>query len=396
MGKNGSFVTIQGARKTHRGRLLDIADRILSTEPPGNVHQVLAAILETGLVINAHVVARKPNDLIIRVEDSLKIKSVEITGNKLLPVELILSAISSRQHKILNYQILKTDIESIENIYVANGAVKPIIRVNRWKIGKDYVALRYKVIEKNNSSADEVIERTEARKPKSIKRENTTTVIPLHAAKRNGAGPAASPSERHQRTVRETPSINGTAQSDAEAIKNAETINAIAVSTDAVEEQIKAYSSAWTGNFNAEDQLRTIRAIAPKAISEIENLVYQVESYRFNDDETENCLNVLRSLHEDLGILINIIEAKKQKPILKRIARKNDKVRRLILSGAKIGLVSPALTIGISHMLSAITGVPIDSTMVSTVFATMVAMPVVENQIFEKSRKTTNNAPTHT
>jgi hypothetical protein len=116
-------------------------------------------------------------------------------------------------------------------------------------------------------------------------------------------------------------------------------------------------------------------------MSEIDNLVQTVEGFRFNDEETQKALELLRSLHSDLGLLIEAVESNQASGILDRIGRKNEKIRGLVASGAKIAVVAPALTIGISHFLSALTGVPLDSTMVSTVFGSMVAMPFVERAV---------------
>lgn len=388
MNKQRSSVTIQGAAKKHRSRLSHIAHRILGAEPPGSVEQVLTAILESGLVISAHVVARKPNDLIIRVENCLKIKSVEVTGNKIISSESILNVISSSPNKILNYQMLKNDIENIHSLYSSKKLNNPTIRVNRKKVGSDFVAIRYKLkeyeeIDRKNQS-EKKYRKNKTKRPSKL---SNSTVLGKFKTKDidsdilNGSFELGLSKE----IVNEGHILNNNSTNTNHSKISYDTESRF--SYDNVESNIKAYSSSWTGNFSPYDQLRTIKAVAPKVIDEIQILIDKVELYRFNDPQTEDCLHILKSLHNDLGILINTLEAKSQKPILTRIARKNEKLRSLLMSGAKIGIVSPALTIGISHMLSAITGVPIDSTMVSTVFATMVAMPVVESQIAGKYGK---------
>lgn len=134
----------------------------------------------------------------------------------------------------------------------------------------------------------------------------------------------------------------------------------------------------WTGRPTLRDRLIVARSAAPLLVIELDTLIAVVEGERLNDMETAQALDVLKALHRDLGALINELDSRAGEKLLSDIAQKHANLISLIKRGAKIGVVAPALTIGISHLLAGLTGAAIDSTMVSTIFASIVAMPLVE------------------
>jgi hypothetical protein len=52
---------------------------------------------------------------------------------------------------------------------------------------------------------------------------------------------------------------------------------------------------------------------------------------------------------------------------------------RYMGEGAKLAIVAPAMTYGIMHILAWITGVPVDSTLVSAVFGTIVGADALKS-----------------
>src|SRR3546814_7020185 len=55
------------------------------------------------------------------------------------------------------------------------------------------------------------------------------------------------------------------------------------------------------------------------------------------------------------------------------------KLVHYVHGGAKLMVVAPAMTLGIMHLLSWLSGVPVDSTMVSSVFGTIVAADTLKS-----------------
>ena len=55
------------------------------------------------------------------------------------------------------------------------------------------------------------------------------------------------------------------------------------------------------------------------------------------------------------------------------------KLVHYVKEGAKLALVAPTMTFGIMHLLSWLTGVEVDSTLVSSVFGTIVAADALKS-----------------
>ena len=71
--------------------------------------------------------------------------------------------------------------------------------------------------------------------------------------------------------------------------------------------------------------------------------------------------------------------------ILAQIEQHRDKLTQLVKRGAKVGMVAPAMTLGISNMLSWLCGLPPDSTMVSAVYVSLIGADALSG--FDKERR---------
>jgi hypothetical protein len=132
-------------------------------------------------------------------------------------------------------------------------------------------------------------------------------------------------------------------------------------------------ASSWTGRRTIGEQVAIVRGIAPVALGELDTLASIVESKRFNDPVTADAVQCLRELHGQLGELIAAIDrGSMTRQAVEAIEGNRQRLLHLIGEGAKLTLVAPTMTFGIMHILAWITGVPIDSTLVSTVFGTIV------------------------
>lgn len=128
------------------------------------------------------------------------------------------------------------------------------------------------------------------------------------------------------------------------------------------------------------EQITIVREIAPIALREIDTLANIVERERFNDPITADAIDCLRDLHRQLGELLNIIDSGAvSREAVERIERDKERLALLIKEGAKLTVVAPAMTFGIMHLLSWLSGSPIDSTLVSSVFATIVGADALKS-----------------
>jgi len=148
-----------------------------------------------------------------------------------------------------------------------------------------------------------------------------------------------------------------------------------------VTEADNAYSaSSWTGRRTLREQVAIVRGLAPVAFREVDELASIVESKRFNDPITADAVRCLRELHQQLGELISAIDrGSLTREAVEAIEANREKLVRYVIEGAKLTLVAPTMTFGIMHVLAWITGVPIDSTLVSTVFGTIVGADVLRS-----------------
>ena len=81
-----------------------------------------------------------------------------------------------------------------------------------------------------------------------------------------------------------------------------------------------------------------------------------------------------------LGELISAVDrGSMTREAVEAIEAKRTKLAQYLREGAKLTIVAPTMTFGIMHVLAWIAGVPIDSTMVSTVFATIVSADVLNS-----------------
>ncbi len=132
-------------------------------------------------------------------------------------------------------------------------------------------------------------------------------------------------------------------------------------------------SSSWTGRRTIREQVAIVRGVAPVALGELDALASIIESKRFNDPVTADAVQCLRELHGQLGELIAAIDrGSMTRQAVEAIEQNRLRLAHLIGEGAKLAVVAPAMTFGVMHVLAWITGVPIDSTLVSTVFGAIV------------------------
>ena len=139
-------------------------------------------------------------------------------------------------------------------------------------------------------------------------------------------------------------------------------------------------ASQWTGRRTIREQVAIIRGLAPIALREIDELASFVESKRFNDPVTADAIKCLRDLHRQLGELILAIDrGNMTRATVEAMEANREKLAHYIKEGTKLTTVAPAMTFGIMHILAWLTGVPIDSTLVSTVFGTLVGADALKS-----------------
>jgi hypothetical protein len=380
-------VSIKGARGSNRWAF-ESATRLSPNQPfkKKDINEAIRALRATGLVDGVRVTGEKTGHLVFTVKEIPIVRSLTVSGNSRLKRDLIRQEITTELEKLFSQKTLESDLARIAKRYERAGLEIPAISGTtypdgRWidieitidetpLTGASPAKTRRRTRAKGNGDSDSweglgITERfTRAEHPVAQAGQTadlSATDVDIPGDAESGDKGRASSAGTHRAN-----SSDGASRDRSWAEPNVD---------------IAAFASAWTGRPTFQDRVRVVRAFAPVVMSEIDTLVQLVEAERFNDPETDAALNLLRSLHEDLGELIEAVEARKDKPLLVRLARKNAKLVRVIKSGARVGAVAPALTIGISHLLSALTHVPIDSTMVSSVFATMVTLPLVEHQV---------------
>jgi hypothetical protein len=139
-------------------------------------------------------------------------------------------------------------------------------------------------------------------------------------------------------------------------------------------------AGSWTGRRTIREQVAIVRGLGPVALREIDELASLVESKRFNDPITADAVQCLRNLHEQLGELISAIDrGNMTREAIERIEENRQKIFQYVKEGAKLTMVAPAMTFGIMHILAWMTGVPIDSTLVSTVFGAIVGADALKS-----------------
>ncbi|MDE1918048.1 MAG: hypothetical protein KGJ57_19275 [Sphingomonadales bacterium] len=137
-------------------------------------------------------------------------------------------------------------------------------------------------------------------------------------------------------------------------------------------------ASAWTGIRSMREQVAIVRGLAPVALREIDSLADLIESKRFNDPITADAVQCLRDLHRELGELIHAVDrGHMTRAAVEAIEANREKLTHYIKQGAKLAVVAPTMTFGIMHLLSWLSGVPVDSTMVSTVYGSLVGADVL-------------------
>lgn len=143
-----------------------------------------------------------------------------------------------------------------------------------------------------------------------------------------------------------------------------------AADLDAAAESIR--SSAWTGRRTVREQVAIVRSLAPMALAEVDALARLVEERRFNDELTAEAIACLRELHAQLGELIALADRRSlTREAVAGLEARRGQLLSLLGQGAKVTMVAPALTFGVMHLLAWISGVGIDSTMVTGVYGSI-------------------------
>lgn len=139
-------------------------------------------------------------------------------------------------------------------------------------------------------------------------------------------------------------------------------------------------ASSWTGRRTIREQVAIVRELAPVALREIDELASLVESKRFNDPITADAIQCLRELHRQLGELISAIDrGSMTREAVEAIEANREKLIHYISEGAKLTMVAPTMTFGVMHVIAWITGVPIDTTLVSTIFGAIVGADALKS-----------------
>ena len=139
-------------------------------------------------------------------------------------------------------------------------------------------------------------------------------------------------------------------------------------------------SSSWTGRRTIREQVAIVRGLAPVALREVDALASLVESKRFNDPVTGDAIQCLRELHQQIGELISAIDrGSMTRQAVESIEANRQRLAHLLKEGAKLTMVAPTMTYGTMHVLAWISGVPIDSTLVSTVFGSIVGADALKS-----------------
>ena len=113
---------------------------------------------------------------------------------------------------------------------------------------------------------------------------------------------------------------------------------------------------------------------------ELNELAIIVENRRFNDSVTADAVQCLRELHQQLGELISTVDrGSMTREAVEAIEVNRQKLTQYIKEGAKLTMVAPTMTFGIMHVLAWVAGVPIDSTLVSTVFGSIVGADALKS-----------------
>ena len=138
-------------------------------------------------------------------------------------------------------------------------------------------------------------------------------------------------------------------------------------------------SASWTGRPTIKERIVVVRELAPLALLELERLIVLVDDRRCNDPETADALDALRRLHAELGALIKAIDGGlKLGGIFTAIGEQRQNLVAAMRAGAHVAGTAPALTFGVVHILAAMMGLSIDTTLVAGVYATLVTAPTLD------------------
>ncbi|OJU22845.1 MULTISPECIES: hypothetical protein [unclassified Sphingomonas] len=139
-------------------------------------------------------------------------------------------------------------------------------------------------------------------------------------------------------------------------------------------------ASAWTGRRSLREQIAVVRGLVPMALQEVGALADLVEERRFNDQVTADAVACLRELHVQLGELIAAVDrGHLTKALVAAVEANRERLIALLREGAKATITAPAMTLGVVHLLSLLTGAPMDSTMVAGVYGSLLGADVLKS-----------------
>jgi hypothetical protein len=139
-------------------------------------------------------------------------------------------------------------------------------------------------------------------------------------------------------------------------------------------------ASAWTGRRTLREQVAVVRGLAPIALAEVDALATLIEERRFNDPITADAVATLRELHRQIGELLEAVDrGNLTRDAVEAIERNRQRLVSLTVEGAKLAVVAPAMTFGIMHLLAWLSGVPVDSTLASAVYGTIVGADALKS-----------------
>lgn len=133
-------------------------------------------------------------------------------------------------------------------------------------------------------------------------------------------------------------------------------------------------ASAWTGRRSPLEQARVVKSLAPRALNELDQVIAAMEQQRFNDALAAETLEALRQLHDAIGLLLAAANAKRPlDAAVSALGGHKDRLAQLLKHGAKVAIVAPAWTFGISHLLAMLMDTEVDTALVAGVYAAFIA-----------------------
>lgn len=142
-------------------------------------------------------------------------------------------------------------------------------------------------------------------------------------------------------------------------------------------------TSDWTGRRSVTEQIEIVRQLGPIAQQELSTLAAVIENARLNEPINADAIQCLRELHSQLGELITAVDRTRNPEILRKVVEAIEVNRRKFVQiaqeeGAGFVVVAPTMTFGVVHVLSWLTGVPVDNNLIGRVYGAIVGARVAK------------------